>query len=150
MKTGSLRTCCRNPGAAGRLRVALPGARVVGAWRLRVLFARLERGVVKEYGAPVLYNAFLDGPRDRWPAQGSPQHAIASICWYSQTLVPVAQLKTGRRDAASNEADPSSRPRCSGWWTDPSIPERWRQRILSSAVTNEELFAHAEHDIACR
>ena len=119
----------------------------------------LSEALAKEYGGKppiVLYNAFpwtdrnaIDGKRkDRRNA------AIASICWYSQTLGPGRGIEdlVGAMPLLICEAEIHLRGHPAPGmvdWIRGRIPERWRQRVFfHPLVANEELLSRiAEHDI---
>jgi glycosyltransferase involved in cell wall biosynthesis len=119
----------------------------------------LSEALAKEYGGKppiVLYNAFpwtdrnaIDGRR-----KDRRNTAIASICWYSQTLGPGRGLEdlVGAMPLLKCEAEIHLRgqaaPGMADWIRD-RIPEHWRQRVFfHPLVSNEELLSRiAEHDI---
>lgn len=119
----------------------------------------LSEALAKEYGGKppiVLYNAFpwtdrnaIDGRR-----KDRRNTAIASICWYSQTLGPGRGIEdlVGAMPLLKYEAEIHLRGRAAPGmvdWIRDRVPERWRQRVFfHPLVTNEELLSRiAEHDI---
>jgi glycosyltransferase involved in cell wall biosynthesis len=119
----------------------------------------LSEALAKEYGGKppiVLYNAFpwtdrnaIDGRR-----KDRRNTAIASICWYSQTLGPGRGIEdlVGALPLLKCEAEIHLRGRADPGmvdWIRDRIPECWRQRVFfHPLVTNEELLSRiAEHDI---
>jgi glycosyltransferase involved in cell wall biosynthesis len=119
----------------------------------------LSEALAKEYGGKpptVLYNAFpwtdrnaIDGRR-----KDRRNTAIASICWYSQTLGPGRGLEdlVGAMPLLKCEAEIHLRGRAAAGmadWIRDRIPEHWRQRVFfHPLVSNEELLSRiAEHDI---
>ena len=119
----------------------------------------LSEALAKQYRCKppiVLYNAFpwtdrnaIDGRR-----KDRRNTAIASICWYSQTLGPGRGIEdlVGAMPLLKYEAEIHLRGRADPAmvdWIRGRIPERWRQRVFfHPLVTNEELLSRiAEHDI---
>jgi glycosyltransferase involved in cell wall biosynthesis len=119
----------------------------------------LSEALAKEYGGKppiVLYNAFPWTDRNAIDGRRKDRRniAIASICWYSQTLGPGRGLEdlVGAMPLLKCEAEIHLRghaaPGMVDWIRD-RIPERWRQRVFfHPLVSNEELLSRiAEHDI---
>jgi glycosyltransferase involved in cell wall biosynthesis len=119
----------------------------------------LSEALAKEYGGKppiVLYNAFpwtdrnaIDGRR-----KDRRNTAIASICWYSQTLGPGRGIEdlVGAMPLLKYDAEIHLRGHPAPGmvdWIRGRIPERWRQRVFfHPLVANEELLSRiAEHDI---
>lgn len=119
----------------------------------------LSEALAKEYGGKppiVLYNAFpwadrgaIDGGR-----KDRRNPAVASICWYSQTLGPGRGIEdlVGAMPLLTCEAEIHLRGRAAPGmvdWIRGRIPERWRQRVFfHPLVANAELLSRiAEHDI---
>jgi glycosyltransferase involved in cell wall biosynthesis len=119
----------------------------------------LSEALAKEYGGKppiVLYNAFPWTDRNAIDGRCKDRRdtAIASICWYSQTLGPGRGIEdlVGAMPLLKYDAEIHLRghpaPGMVDWIRD-RIPERWRQRVFfHPLVANEELLSRiAEHDI---
>jgi glycosyltransferase involved in cell wall biosynthesis len=119
----------------------------------------LSAALAKEYGGKppiVLYNAFPWTDRNAIDGRCKDRRntAIASICWYSQTLGPGRGIEdlVGAMPLLKCEAEIHLRghatPGMVDWIRD-RIPERWRQRVFfHPLVANEELLPRiAEHDV---
>ncbi len=119
----------------------------------------MSEALASDYGGKppiVIYNAFpladrqaIDGARkDRCDP------AIASICWYSQTLGPGRGIEDlmAALPLMHGEAELHLRGRLLPGmqdWIRSRIPDHWRQRVFfHGLVTNEELLSRvAEHDV---
>jgi len=119
----------------------------------------MSEALAEEYGGKppvVLYNAFPWADRNAIDGRCKDRRntAIASICWYSQTLGPGRGIEdlVGAMPLLKCDAEIHLRGRAApgmvDWITD-RIPERWRQRVFfHPLVANEELLSRiAEHDI---
>jgi glycosyltransferase involved in cell wall biosynthesis len=119
----------------------------------------LSEALAKEYGGKppiVLYNVFPWTDRNAIDGRCKDRRdtAIASICWYSQTLGPGRGIEdlVGAMPLLKYDAEIHLRghaaPGMVDWIRD-RIPERWRQRVFfHPLVANEELLSRiAEHDI---
>ena len=119
----------------------------------------LSEALAKEYGGKppiVLYNAFPWTDRNAIDGRCKDRRdtAIASICWYSQTLGSGRGIEDliGAMPLLKYDAEIHLRghpaPGMVDWIRD-RIPERWRQRVFfHPLVANEELLSRiAEHDI---
>jgi glycosyltransferase involved in cell wall biosynthesis len=119
----------------------------------------LSEALAKEYGGKppiVLYNAFPWKDRNAIDGRCKDRRntAIASICWYSQTLGPGRGIEdlVGALPLLKCEAEIHLRGHAAPGmvdWIRERIPERWRQRVFfHPLVSNEELLSRiAEHDI---
>ena len=119
----------------------------------------LSEALAKEYGGKppiVLYNAFPWTDRNAIDGRHKDRRntAIASICWYSQTLGPGRGIEdlVGAMPFLKCEAEIHLRGHAAPGmvdWIRGRLPERWRQRVFfHPLVTNEELLSRiAEHDI---
>jgi glycosyltransferase involved in cell wall biosynthesis len=119
----------------------------------------LSEALAKEYGGKppiVLYNAFPWTDRNAIDGRCKDRRdtAIASICWYSQTLGPGRGIEdlVGAMPLLKYDAEIHLRGHPAPGmvdWIRGRIPERWRQRVFfHPLVANEELLSRiAEHDI---
>jgi len=119
----------------------------------------LSEALAKEYGGKppiVLYNAFPWTDRNAIDGRCKDRRdtAIASICWYSQTLGPGRGIEdlVGAMPLLKYDAEIHLRGHPTPGmvdWIRGRIPERWRQRVFfHPLVANEELLSRiAEHDI---
>jgi glycosyltransferase involved in cell wall biosynthesis len=119
----------------------------------------LSEALAKEYGGKppiVLYNAFPWTDRNAIDGRYKDRRdtAIASICWYSQTLGPGRGIEdlVGAMPLLKYDAEIHLRGHSAPGmvdWIRGRIPERWRQRVFfHPLVANEELLSRiAEHDI---
>jgi glycosyltransferase involved in cell wall biosynthesis len=119
----------------------------------------LSETLAKEYGGKppiVLYNAFPWTDRNAIDGRCKDRRdtAIASICWYSQTLGPGRGIEdlVGAMPLLKYDAEIHLRGHPAPGmvdWIRGRIPERWRQRVFfHPLVANEELLSRiAEHDI---
>jgi glycosyltransferase involved in cell wall biosynthesis len=119
----------------------------------------LSEALAKEYGGKppiVLYNAFPWTDRNAIDGRCKDRRdtAIASICWYSQTLGSGRGIEDliGAMPLLKYDAEIHLRGHPAPGmvdWIRGRIPERWRQRVFfHPLVANEELLSRiAEHDI---
>jgi hypothetical protein len=119
----------------------------------------LSEALAKEYGGKppiVLYNAFPWTDRNAIDGRCKDRRdtAIASICWYSQTLGSGRGIEDliGAMPLLKYDAEIHLRGHPAPGmvdWIRGRIPERWRQRVFfHPLVSNEELLSRiAEHDI---
>jgi hypothetical protein len=119
----------------------------------------LSEALAKDYGSKppiVLYNAFPWTDRNAIDGRYKDRRntAIASICWYSQTLGPGRGIEdlVGAMPLLKCDAEIHLRGHPAPGmmdWIRGHIPERWQQRVFfHPLVTNEELLSRiAEHDI---
>jgi glycosyltransferase involved in cell wall biosynthesis len=119
----------------------------------------LSEALAEEYGGKppiVLYNAFPWADRNAIDDRRKDRRntAIASICWYSQTLGPGRGIEdlVGAMPLLKCDAEIHLRGHAAPGmvdWIRGRIPERWRQRVFfHPLVTNEELLSRiVEHDI---